>query len=344
MRGDLASRSGRRRGTPPRPAGRPVSHEPRVERVALLEPLRGRPSSRPRTGCSRSPPGCRARRPASCSCTIGSTAGSKNSGSSRAEQGVERSRRRGAGSARRRSAAAARPRRERLGRARQHELARRQVVERAGVDPEQLRVALDLGQRGRIDAGRVRTIALEHVAHLEAVRVALVVEDVAARERRLVQVPGQDLLVGAAAPRSRRHRAGRRRLRRRARAGRRGRSCGARGSRLRAHGSLGLRPTGQGSERQPQNSGLTSCRLSTATAVPRPAGTPARRLSTPARRGSGLPARRRPPARRARRTSGAAGGVNPPSQRISSSGVGVRRHRVELRDLRRSPAPSRRGS
>ena len=36
---------------------------------------------------------------------------------------------------------------------------------------------------------------LEDVAHLEVVRVALVVKDVAAGERRLVEVPDQQLLI-----------------------------------------------------------------------------------------------------------------------------------------------------
>ena len=41
----------------------------------------------------------------------------------------------------------------------------------------------------------VREDLLEHVAHLEVVRVSLVVVDVAPGERGLVQVPDQDLLI-----------------------------------------------------------------------------------------------------------------------------------------------------
>ena len=76
-----------------------------------------------------------------------------------------------------------------------HELARREVVVGTGVDPEQLRVALDLGQRRRVDAFGVGEDLLEHVTHLEVVFVALVVEDVAPGERRLIEVPDQDLLL-----------------------------------------------------------------------------------------------------------------------------------------------------
>ena len=74
-------------------------------------------------------------------------------------------------------------------------LARGDAVVRAAVDPEQLRVAADL----RADVGRqragVRQDALEHRAHLEVVGVALVVVDVAAGERRQIEVPGQQLLA-----------------------------------------------------------------------------------------------------------------------------------------------------
>ena len=41
----------------------------------------------------------------------------------------------------------------------------------------------------------MREDLLEHVAHLQVVRVALVVVDVAAGERRLVQVPDEHLLI-----------------------------------------------------------------------------------------------------------------------------------------------------
>ena len=66
---------------------------------------------------------------------------------------------------------------------------------RARVDPEQLRVAADLRQRRGIDAGRVRDDFFQQLAHLERRAVALVVVDVAAGKRGLVQVPGKDLLV-----------------------------------------------------------------------------------------------------------------------------------------------------
>ena len=49
----------------------------------------------------------------------------------------------------------------------QHELPRGEVVVGAVVDPEQLRVALDLGERRRIDALRMRDDLLEDAAHLE---------------------------------------------------------------------------------------------------------------------------------------------------------------------------------
>ena len=62
-----------------------------------------------------------------------------------------------------RSSRGLRRRGERLGRALQDELARGEVVVRAGVQPEQLRVALDLGQRRRVDPGRVREDLLEDV-------------------------------------------------------------------------------------------------------------------------------------------------------------------------------------
>ena len=92
---------------------------------------------------------------------------------------------------------------ERVWRARQDELARRQVVVRAGVDPEQLRVPLNLRQRLRIHPAGVREDRLEHVTHVEVVGVALVVEDVAPRDHRLVQVPARASSPAAAAPRTR---------------------------------------------------------------------------------------------------------------------------------------------
>ena len=75
------------------------------------------------------------------------------------------------------------------------ELARGQVVVRSRVQPEQLRVAGDFRERRGIHAGAVGEHFLEDVAHLEVVRVALVVKNVASGKRRLVQVPDQDLVV-----------------------------------------------------------------------------------------------------------------------------------------------------
>jgi hypothetical protein len=77
----------------------------------------------------------------------------------------------------------------------EHELARRQVVVRPAVDPEELRVALDLAQRAVVGRRRVREDRLDHVAHLETIRGLLIVEDVAPRDCRLRQVPHQDPLV-----------------------------------------------------------------------------------------------------------------------------------------------------
>ncbi len=84
---------------------------------------------------------------------------------------------------------------ERIRRARQDEFPRGQVVVRARVDPEDLRVAMDRVERRRIDAVGVRDDGFEDVPHLEAVGVPLIVEDVAARERRLVKVPDQRALA-----------------------------------------------------------------------------------------------------------------------------------------------------
>ena len=65
----------------------------------------------------------------------------------------------------------------------------------------------------------VRQDLLEHLAHLERVPVALVVVDVAAGERRLVEVPGQDLLIQRQTRRSRPRSTAPPRRRRLARAG-----------------------------------------------------------------------------------------------------------------------------
>jgi hypothetical protein len=53
---------------------------------------------------------------------------------------------------------------------------------------------VDLFEGPRIDAARVRHDGLDNVAHLEAVRVALVVKDVAPGNGRLVEMPDQRLL------------------------------------------------------------------------------------------------------------------------------------------------------
>ena len=85
--------------------------------------------------------------------------------------------------------------RERLRRASQDEFTRGQVVVRSRIQPEQLRVPLDLGKRLRRNAGGVRQDLLEHLTHLEIPLVALVVVDVASGERRLIEVVDQGLLV-----------------------------------------------------------------------------------------------------------------------------------------------------
>ena len=88
-----------------------------------------------------------------------------------------------------------RRRAERRRRRVEHELAGGEVVVRAGVDPEERGVAVDRLQRRRLDAVGVREDLLERLAHVEVVGVALVVEDVAAGERRVVQVPDEHLLA-----------------------------------------------------------------------------------------------------------------------------------------------------
>jgi len=84
---------------------------------------------------------------------------------------------------------------KRLGLAFQHEFSRRQVVVRPGVEPEQLRIAQNLGQRRLVDATGVRHDLFQHIAHLEVMRVALIVVNIAAGERGAVQVPDEKLLV-----------------------------------------------------------------------------------------------------------------------------------------------------
>ena len=89
-----------------------------------------------------------------------------------------------------------RRRRERVRRAAQHELARRQVVVRTVVDPEELGVALDLVERRLVDLSRgCVTIAssTSRISRFGAYR--LIVEDVAAGERRLIQMPDERLFL-----------------------------------------------------------------------------------------------------------------------------------------------------
>jgi hypothetical protein len=83
---------------------------------------------------------------------------------------------------------------KRLRRALQHELTRGEVVVGPVVDPEQLRIALDLRERPGIDTLRVGDDLLENAAHLERAGVLLVEEDVTAGDRGLVQMPDQRLV------------------------------------------------------------------------------------------------------------------------------------------------------
>ena len=76
-----------------------------------------------------------------------------------------------------------------------HEAAGGEVVERAGVDPEELGVLLDGGQRLGLDAVGVGDDLLEDLAHLEVVLIALVVVDVAPGQGGLVEVPDERLLA-----------------------------------------------------------------------------------------------------------------------------------------------------
>ena len=85
--------------------------------------------------------------------------------------------------------------RERRRRAAEHDLPGGEVVVGTGVQPEQLRVPDDLGAGRRLDAIGMRDDRFEHVAHLEIVRIALVIEDVTAGERRLIQVPDERFVL-----------------------------------------------------------------------------------------------------------------------------------------------------
>ena len=168
-------------------------HQPRIQRVLLLEPVevRQRQADVQVVGAGGQDVGARARR----------LAGDDGIDGEVEEEGLEPREERVEGfAAGRRKARAGAPgsvRRggKRRGRAREHELARRQVVVRAGVDPEQLGVAEDLVERRALDLRRVPHDRLEDVAHLEVMRVALVVEDVASGNRGLAEVPDQGLLA-----------------------------------------------------------------------------------------------------------------------------------------------------
>ncbi len=85
-------------------------------------------------------------------------------------------------------------RRKLFGRALQDELSRGEIVIGPAVGPEQLRVAFDFGAHRRLARGMADE-RLHDVAHVEVVDVPLVVEDVAAGDRRLIEVPGQDALL-----------------------------------------------------------------------------------------------------------------------------------------------------
>ena len=54
---------------------------------------------------------------------------------------------------------------------------------------------MDRVERGRVDPVGVRQDLLEHLAHLQVVGVALIVEDVAPGERGVVEVPDERLLA-----------------------------------------------------------------------------------------------------------------------------------------------------
>ena len=77
----------------------------------------------------------------------------------------------------------------------QHELSGGEVVVAPAVQPEQLGVTPHLGPGRWHQRVLVRDQRLEQVAHLEVVAVALVVVDVPAGQRRLVEVPHEHLLV-----------------------------------------------------------------------------------------------------------------------------------------------------
>ena len=194
-----ARRSGRRPGRPPRPACRPCFTSRELSGYFSLNPSRSfmRHADVEVVGAGGEDVLARRRR------LVGDhriDGGVEEHRLQPRQQRVERSRRSAAETSRRpwprACAAAANASRRAL----QHELARRQVVVRTVVDPEQLGVALDLGERRRRRRrAAVRDDRLEHVAHLERVRVALVVVDVAPGDGRLVQVPDRASSPSAAA-------------------------------------------------------------------------------------------------------------------------------------------------
>ena len=85
---------------------------------------------------------------------------------------------------------------EKLGRRQvEDELARRQVVVRAAVDPEQLRVAREFTAKRRRQRLAVGDDLFDDVAHREAVAIALIEIDVAATKGGLVEVPDERLVA-----------------------------------------------------------------------------------------------------------------------------------------------------
>ncbi len=170
----------------------PGSHEPRVEGVAFFEPLEvGHPHALVQVVRARLQDV--APRPGRLARADGFERGIEERPLEPAQQIVDRF-----AVAEREACAGAvsrmRRRAKRLWRASEDELPRGEVVEGTAVDPEELRVADDLAERGLVHGVRVRHDLFEHLPHLEAVRVALVIEDVATGQRGVVEVPGEDLL------------------------------------------------------------------------------------------------------------------------------------------------------
>ena len=124
----------------------------------------------------------------------GSTCGSKKNGARRSISASNDSPARcGKRAPRPAAARAAAPRS--AGRQAQQELARRDVVVWTGVEPEQLRVAADLGDRRRVHVLVVREDRFKDLPHLEIVGVALVVKDVAPGEGGKRKMPDKDLVA-----------------------------------------------------------------------------------------------------------------------------------------------------